>query len=604
MSFKYRFILSFVLLEIFFIILIVSVNFKAISDSSQKLITDKIESNISLMKQLLKVPLSIYDIATLDDLVQNSKNLNYVNSIAIVDAKENVISKAFPFQYDSLQNLLEKKQNKEISIDNEIYKVRYEKLFEEDTLLGGVLLVFDVSENALFIKKNRQNTIILVLVEILISTVLSYIIGSKLTHMLERLAEVATHIGEDKAIEVPYLDKKDEIGTLSNSMHQMHSDLSERTSKLKELAIELNKQRLDLIEANKSKDDFLANMSHELKTPLNSINVISSVMMKNKQQKLDEEQVKNLSIINSCGNDLLFLINDVLDISKLEAGEISLNYAELNFKELIHSIVGMIQPQTSQKGLKLLLKMDENIAFIYSDEQRIKQIIKNLLSNALKFTSSGAIRIIVSKEDDNVKIEVSDDGIGIAQDKLEHIFDRFKQADGSTTRKFGGTGLGLAISKELTQLLEGSLEVKSEVNVGTTFTITLPINSDKVKSIKEVQPQTVSQGVQGQDILILNNNPMLMMSFIISLKKEFNVMQVTSLIDLVENIQQNIYRYIIVDISAVDMEEFKKVIEKLNVAFVFLYDETIDESIEKSARLVFQKPLQIDAIIEKIKENG
>jgi signal transduction histidine kinase len=245
----------------------------------------------------------------------------------------------------------------------------------------------------------------------------------------------------------------------------------------------LEDQKTELIQANKSKDDFLANMSHELKTPLNSINVISDVMMRNRANNLDEKQVKNLEIINKCGKDLLFLINDVLDISKLEAGQIILNNGTIDIKELIRSIYDMFYPQTKVKDIDFVLKIDESLNNIYSDEDRIKQIVKNLLSNALKFTQEGKISLIVKDENENIRILVKDEGIGIPEDKLEHIFDRFKQVDGSTTRKYGGTGLGLAICKELAQLLKGNITVKSELDKGSTFEVVISKNEDLIEGL-------------------------------------------------------------------------------------------------------------------------
>lgn len=203
-------------------------------------------------------------------------------------------------------------------------------------------------------------------------------------------------------------------------------------------------------------------------------------LWKNKDGKLDEKQVKNLEIINSCGKYLLSLINDVLDISKLEAGRIDVDYSKIDLFGTVNEVYEMFLPQVNEKNTHLYFNFDENIKHIYSDANKIKQIIKNLLSNSLKFVKDGSIYLDVKDEDKYVTIQVKDEGIGIDSDKLEHIFDRFKQADSSTTRKYGGTGLGLAICKELLELLEGTIYVKSKVNVGTTFYVTIPKNLDKL----------------------------------------------------------------------------------------------------------------------------
>lgn len=243
---------------------------------------------------------------------------------------------------------------------------------------------------------------------------------------------------------------------------------------LKHLTSELKEQQQKLIESDKYKTDFLANMSHELKTPLNSIIVISSIMSKNKNQKLDEEQVKNMKIINNCGNDLLLLINDILDISKIEAGEIALNLSKIDINELIEDLVNEMKPLVIEKNLVLKTNNLSKNIILLTDSHRIKQILKNLLSNAIKFTQKGMIEVILEENANDITIKVVDQGIGISEEKLKYIFERFKQADSSTTRKYGGTGLGLAISKELALLLGADIKAFSVLNKGSTFELILP----------------------------------------------------------------------------------------------------------------------------------
>ena len=264
------------------------------------------------------------------------------------------------------------------------------------------------------------------------------------------------------------------------------------------LANELKEQQKQLIESDKYKNNFLANMSHELKTPLNSIIVISSIMGKNKNQKLDEEQVKNMKIINSCGNDLLILINDILDISKIEAGEIAINLSKINIFELVDNLISEMLPLANEKGLELNFdSLLEGLSFL-SDAHRIKQIIKNLMSNAIKFTEKGKVDIILEENANDVTIKVIDEGIGIAKEKLAYVFERFKQADGSTTRKYGGTGLGLAISKELAILLGGDIKAFSDLGVGSTFELILP----KKTNIKNISDDKVSISSRDENIVI------------------------------------------------------------------------------------------------------
>jgi two-component system chemotaxis sensor kinase CheA len=267
---------------------------------------------------------------------------------------------------------------------------------------------------------------------------------------------------------------------------------------LNHLTNELKEQQKQLIESDKYKSNFLANMSHELKTPLNSILVISSIMAKNKNKKLDNEQIKNMKIINSCGNDLLILINDVLDISKIEAGELSISLSKINLFQLVEDLVFEMQPLANEKSLILNYKSSQKELFLLSDSHRIKQIIKNLMSNAIKFTEKGTIEIILEENASDITIKVIDEGIGIATEKLAYVFERFKQADGSTTRKYGGTGLGLAISKELSALLGGDIKAFSTLGKGSIFELILPIKTN----IKNISDDKVSISSRDEDVVI------------------------------------------------------------------------------------------------------
>ena len=600
MSFKYRFIFSFVLLEIFFIILIVSINFITINNSSKILIEEKIKSNISFFEELIKIPISIYDIATLDNLVNKSGNISNINSLIILDSQYRILSKRYEYKHESIDSLLNMKKDKTILIDNESYEIKYKELFEDNILIGSFYVIFDTTENYRFINKNKHNTFFIILIEILISTFLSYLIGNNLTKKLTRLSLLAKEIGENKVENIPYLDNKDEIGLLSNSMNDMRINLKNRNKELKESTIELTKQKNFLIQANKYKDDFLANMSHELKTPLNSINIISSVMMKNKNNKLDDKEVKNLKIINSCGNDLLYLINDILDLAKLEAGEIRLDYQELNFKEIIYSIKEMFEPQIKEKNLEFIFEFDSNINFIYSDSHRIKQIIKNILSNALKFVENGSISFIIKNKNENIEVIVKDTGIGIEKEKLEFIFDRFKQVSSSTNRKYGGTGLGLAICKKLLNLLKGDIFVSSEVNKGSTFTIIFPKNSDKVL-INNTSQNKIKKDLS-KKILLLNDNPLLFFNISIELKKYFEIELTSDMNKFIMLNKSNYYIFSLVNIVDKKEEEIKNIIDNSKNKFVFIYSNELSDDLKEISLFNLKNPINKDIFITNIKK--
>ena len=632
MSFKYRFILSFVLLEIFFIVLIVTMNFITIQNSSQELIKQKIESNLSFFDKMIRVPVSIYDLASLDDLVHETAELKYINSIIVLDNQDRILSKEYNFEQITQKELLLTKKNQTIQHLDYTYEIRYQNIMDGKTSLGSFYMIFDNSDNSRFINENKRNTAMIILIEILISTFLSYFIGKRLTNVLTKLSEVAGDIGGNKETDIPFQDRKDELGILAKSMNQMQIDLKQRNERLKNFTKELHLQKKELITANKSKDDFLANMSHELKTPLNSINVISSIMMKNTKQDLNKSHVENLSIINNCGNDLLFLINDVLDVSKLEAGEIQLLQETIDFKKTMYNIYDMFKPQMLQNNIEFIFEYDENIGNIYSDEQRIKQVVKNLLSNAVKFAQKGIVKLLVKNDSNFVHITVQDNGIGIKESKLENIFDRFKQVDESTTRTFGGTGLGLTICKELTILLGGEINVTSQENEGTTFNITIAKNTNMNSEIKKkeeniqtvdileeeatpindfqknineeiLESEPIIENINSHKILVLNNDPVSFFKLVIDLKKEHTIVQANNTVSFLEDYKSNKDSDIaILDTSCIDKVDLEKIILKLPIKFILIYSLKLD--IFKNDKIIHtvKKPFKIEEILNTINQ--
>ena len=587
MSFKYRFIISFVTLEIFFIILIVSINFIAINNSSEKLINQKIESSISFFEEMIKIPISVYDLSTLDNFATKSVQIQDINSIIILDKKGKVISKKFNFPYLSVNDILKIKEDKEFIKDNKIFEIKYKELYEENIFLGSLYFIFDNTENSDFIYETRRNNIFIIFFEILFSSILSYIIGLNLTNKLTKLSNSAKKIGENEEIDIPFLNLKDEIGVLSNSLNQMKIDLKIRNEKLIQ-------QKKELEETQKYKDSFFANMSHELRTPLNAINVLSSLMMKNKNGKFDEKEVKNLEIINDCGNKLANLINDILDISKIEAKEMIVESFLFDFDKFINKIVDMFLVQIEKKGLFFELKKDNKIGTIFNDEKLIGQIIINLLSNAIKFTSQGKIELSIIEKNEFIEICVKDEGIGIPKDKQEDIFDRFKQVDGSTKRKYGGTGLGLAICKELAQLLKGNIQVESQLGEGSTFKCLIK------KNINEENIEIKTKNIDNENkILLINNDPAYYFGIVMELKKNYSVVkQLSSLDKLIENIEEG-FNKIFIDIDFINQENLIEILIKkpFNLYIICDNKNNINEYLKSKANMIFEKPLNKEILI-------
>ena len=226
--------------------------------------------------------------------------------------------------------------------------------------------------------------------------------------------------------------------------------------------------------ASRYKSEFLANMSHELRTPLNSTLILAKLLADNKSGNLDAEQVRFAETIYSSGNDLLALINDILDLAKVESGHLEVRHTPVLAAALLEGLSRTFQPVAEQRGLRLSIDADATVGELSTDGQRVEQILKNLLSNACKFTEKGDVSLKVRGDASNVYFEVHDTGIGIAAENMQAIFEPFRQADGTTDRKYGGTGLGLSISRELAFILGGSLEVESQLGQGSTFRLRLP----------------------------------------------------------------------------------------------------------------------------------
>ncbi len=263
----------------------------------------------------------------------------------------------------------------------------------------------------------------------------------------------------------------------SNEQLSMQRDaLDDRNIALRDAQQQLEERAEELQRASRYKSEFLANMSHELRTPLNSSLILAKLLADNPKGNLDAEQVKFADSIYSAGNDLLNLINDILDISKVEAGKLDLRPENANVVRLAQSLESTFQPVAGEKQLGFSVEVADDVPrSLYTDRLRVEQILKNLLSNAIKFTEQGQVSLSVSRVDDGVAFAVRDSGIGIAKEQQDYIFEAFRQADGTTNRRFGGTGLGLSISRDLAALLGGSISVTSTPGEGSVFTLVLPL---------------------------------------------------------------------------------------------------------------------------------
>jgi CheY-like chemotaxis protein/signal transduction histidine kinase len=268
-------------------------------------------------------------------------------------------------------------------------------------------------------------------------------------------------------------EQQAELEQTNHSLALQADQLERQNDHLRKAQAELTTKAAEVARANQYKSEFLANMSHELRTPLNSTLILARLLADNKAQHQTAEQVRFAETIYGAGNDLLVLINDVLDLSRIEAGKMEINPSVLPLARLLEPIQRAFEPIARQKGLGFEVQIEEN-ASIETDVQRLQQILRNLLSNAFKFTERGAVTLRVRLGGEQVELSVEDTGIGIAPEHLDSIFEAFRQADGTTQRKYGGTGLGLSISRDLAHLLGGELAVVSRLREGSRFMLRLP----------------------------------------------------------------------------------------------------------------------------------
>ncbi|QTA80055.1 Two component system response regulator/histidine kinase, HAMP and GAF domains-containing [Desulfonema limicola] len=306
-----------------------------------------------------------------------------------------------------------------------------------------------------------------------------------------------------KESETRLKEQQEELSAINEELSKRSQAIEQKNEELKEAQAKVEQKASELEMASKYKSEFLANMSHELRTPLNSILILSQLLSRNENGNLTEKQAEFAGTIHRSGSDLLSLINEILDLSKVEAGKIELHIEEINLKAFEKDLIQLFSHPAKEKGVEFITRIEPDIPDIMkTDGQRLKQILRNLLSNAFKFTRQGNVSLKIFRpssdtsftqsgltHDSSLGFSVSDTGIGIPENKKAAIFEAFQQAEGSTSRRFGGTGLGLSISKEFSKLLGGEIQVRSREGEGSTFTLYLPEISSHINA-EEPEPRT------------------------------------------------------------------------------------------------------------------
>ncbi|MFF5703844.1 HAMP domain-containing protein [Streptomyces sp. NPDC012794] len=318
--------------------------------------------------------------------------------------------------------------------------------------------------------------------------------------MTEQLRERSDELeNRQKALQAANAELEEKAELLA----QQNRDIEVKNTEIEEARQVLEERAEQLAVSMRYKSEFLANMSHELRTPLNSLLILAKLLADNADENLSPKQVEFAETIHGAGSDLLQLINDILDLSKVEAGKMDVSPTRIALVQLVDYVEATFRPLTAEKGLDFSVRVSPELpATLHTDEQRLLQVLRNLLSNAVKFTDNGAVELVIrpagsdvptaireqlleagslrDADADLIAFSVTDTGIGIAASKMLVIFEAFKQADGTTSRKYGGTGLGLSISREIARLLGGEIHAASEPGRGSTFTLYLPLHPSEL----------------------------------------------------------------------------------------------------------------------------
>ncbi len=391
------------------------------------------------------------------------------------------------YEWENTQIIEGRKQVNDnlIEIDEITYRVQTDKGKNEMDSIRQILkemiqeeqLLLNVRNQELIFTESRTGYIISLggLAAVLGGIVIALFTAHTVSMPVRLLIQSAENITAENYQEPIRMEADKELNLLIGHFNCMQAAIQSREEELKKKNDALKEQMGAAKEANRLKSQFLANMSHELRTPLNSIIGFTTRVLKKSGDMLPTQQRENLDIVKSEALHLLAVINDLLDYSKIEAGKMEVHAECFDIKEVLNEVTGMMSPLWSEKGLLFECRLlDPDNVSVYNDRLKIKQVLINLLSNAYKYSEHGRVCLSVDFKEDRYVFQVRDEGVGIAGENLNKIFDEFRQVDGTYTRKVGGTGLGLSITKKLVELMGGTISVESEIGKGSCFTVSLP----------------------------------------------------------------------------------------------------------------------------------
>jgi signal transduction histidine kinase/CheY-like chemotaxis protein len=542
---------------------------------------NKLNALISITKIIGKnstSPLLFKDVDAANEILKDLKSEPDIVNAVILDSEQKIFSK-----YDKIktQTFDFKNFNKvEVNKENLLYS---QKISDGEEEIGTIYVKASLKSLNKQLYQKIKLTSLIILLSILISFFFASIFQKYISFPIQKLARLMENVAKSKNFSLrSEIKTKDEIGTLSNEFNELLSKIEKHDHSLNELNIQLEEkvqertQELEiknkkLYEAKKQaekskqvKEQFLASMSHEIRTPLNAILGFQELL---KTTELNEEQKEYIHSIDFAGRNLLVLINDVLDISKIEAGKFIFEEVELNITEVLKSVIELVGFRAKEKNLSLEYhdKLDFSSS-LYGDSARLTQILLNLIGNAIKFTDKGGITISIHKLEENdltVKIlfEVKDTGIGISAENIDSVFDSFTQASSETNRKYGGTGLGLTIVKQLVELQGGEISVSSEINKGSTFSFSLTFK----KGRSNTNSRRLDLNTSGFDFLLKGKEILLVEDMLLNqnlVKKIMNKWGINldianNGIQALEKLKTKKYDLILMDIQMPEMDGYE-----------------------------------------------
>jgi signal transduction histidine kinase len=315
---------------------------------------------------------------------------------------------------------------------------------------------------------------VLVLAATTIAFPLGYVFSQVVVGPVRKVSAGLERVGAGDFSSPVEVENRDELGALAERVNRTSAELDRASRELRTLNADLERKNREIDLASQNKSEFLANMSHELRTPLNAIISFAEILQEDATDAGHQHYLGDLHEIDAAGKHLLGLINDILDLSKIEAGRMDLYLETFSVADLVRDVRAVTQPLAEKNGSDLRIEQPPELGTMHGDLTKVRQCLLNLLSNAAKFTAGGTVTLSVEKSPDTVRFTVSDTGIGMTEDQMGRLFEAFSQADVATSRKYGGTGLGLAITRQLCQIMGGDVAVTSTPGQGSTFTLTLP----------------------------------------------------------------------------------------------------------------------------------